>query len=176
MRQKGSARIALIVSLAVCSVSVTMVISSVAFGDTSGVTGSRADTCLPTTLPGGLPSCLPGGSSSASSSKQPSPTSSGSTPPSGGSTFKSKITIGFKKGAFKGKVTSSSKKCVGGRHVVLFRIKNKKGVPSGSDTTAKSGAWKVKPPIKHGKFYASVKKAKVSAGTCKPAKSKTVKH
>lgn len=177
MQQKGSARIALIVSLGICALSAAMVLSSTAFGDTASGPRSRNNTCLPASVGPGVPSCLPGGSSSSASASKSSPSSAtATTSPSGGTSFKSTITIGFKKGSFKGRVSSSSNKCVGGRNVVLFKLKNRRGVPSGHDTTDKSGNWKVKPASKHGKFYASVKQSKVSQGTCKAAKSKTIRH
>lgn len=179
MRQNGSARVALLFSLAVCVIAVGMVLSSSAFGDTKAPR-FRTDTCLPTSVAPGVPSCLPGGSSaSASTSKSPSGSvspSKSTTSPAGGGSFSSKITIGFKKGSFKGKVSSSSKKCVGGRDVVLYQRKtSRKGTPVGNDTTSSRGQWKVTKVAKtHGKFYAVVKKSKVSSGTCKPAKSKTI--
>jgi hypothetical protein len=79
------------------------------------------------------------------------------------------------KGSFKGRVTSAGNKCVGGRNVVLFQVQHKKGTPVGHDTTDGAGHWKVSHLSDvHGKFYASVKKSKVTSGTCKSAKSKTV--
>ncbi|MDQ3877401.1 MAG: hypothetical protein M3290_03520 [Actinomycetota bacterium] len=70
---------------------------------------------------------------------------------------------------------SESDKCIAKRNVVLYQVKKGKKSPVGHDVTDKKGHWKVGHLSDvHGKFYASVKRAKVSAGTCESAKSKTI--
>ncbi len=84
----------------------------------------------------------------------------------GGGDAASSITAKYKRGAFKGKVSSDAPECVGDRKVIVKKGKKKMG----STTTNDNGAWKIKKKATNGKYKAIVKSATVGATSCLGAK------
>lgn len=132
--------------------------------------------CLPGPPPPvGCPpsSASPSGSGSPSSTGSPSPSPSESPEPEDS---KSTISIKYSKKQFSGAVKSSND-CETGRNVTLKKVKGGKARTVGKAKTVAGGKWKVGYPEPGGKkYYAKVKTSTAkSGGTCKGAKSKTIK-
>ena len=140
----------------------------------------------------------PSKSPSASPSKSPSPSSSPSPSPSitippTDEKRNTNVTIGYRAGAFRGSVFSSTSssprpiqnkaaaadQCERGRKVVLKQKKAGRDPVIGRTKTNKKGKWKVVSKA-HGKFYAKAKKKTFTkSGTkviCKPDTSRTISH
>ena len=71
-------------------------------------------------------------------------------------TARSKVSMVYKarKAKFKGLVTSSRDRCVGGRTVKLFKARNNALV--GKTTTSASGSWAIRAKKNTGKYYSKV--------------------
>ncbi|HYI45443.1 MAG TPA: hypothetical protein VE174_08305 [Actinomycetota bacterium] len=140
--------------------------------------------CVPGPLPPpvGCPPTSASPSGSGSPSASGSPSSSPSSSPSQSPTprpepedSKSTISIKYKSKKFSGAVKSSSE-CQVGRNVVVKK-KGKKVKTVGKTKTVAGGKWKVAYPKPRGKkYYAKVKTSNAeSGGTCRGAKSKTIR-
>lgn len=98
---------------------------------------------------------------------------------SGGVLLPTKVTIKSHGLMFSGKVSATDPSCIVGRTVVLHRTNG--NVLGSYTTTGGSGTWKITASgsagITLGKFYATVKKKKVSGTvSCKSARSKTIPY
>ena len=69
-------------------------------------------------------------------------------------TVSSRVTIGFNRPAFSGKVGSERGGCESARRVVLKKKKKGRDRPVGDDVTKGNGAWKVREGGANGKYYA----------------------
>ena len=80
-----------------------------------------------------------------------------------------------KQDKFKGNLKSESVTCTSDQKVTLFEKAKGKDPKLGSDTTDEKGKYSLKDRNPDGKFYARVKQASVTGGTCLAAKSETTK-
>lgn len=136
------------------------------------------------------PSPSPSGSSpqpsgspspSGSASPSPSPSSSQTTPPPPSIDEQdSSLSISYKRGAFKGRVRSDSRRCETGRRIVLKKVKPGKDATVGRDRTDGDGRWKIPKRKPEGRYYAKAKRKQYDGGdnrtiVCKAARSRTIR-
>ena len=91
---------------------------------------------------------------------------------------KTRLTLRYRNGAFRGKVKSKVKGCTRGRRVTVKRKKSGTDPSIGSDRSGSKGIWKVQASA-NGRYYAKVR-SKLFAGQnrtirCKTDRSRTIR-
>jgi hypothetical protein len=132
----------------------------------------------PSQSPSGSPSRSP---SPSPTSQAPSPTSTQTTPPPPSfQEVNTKVTIAYRKNAFRGAARSRNNRCERRRRVVVHKVKKGRDGTVSQDLTNRRGRWKVRMGVRRGRYYATVA-AKTVAGSnnrtigCKRARSRRIR-